>query len=665
MLQMPHDGDSNLCGFSNCCFSASGELFLTATPCGLRAISLIGSSATSADLANLPVPKSNARMAYPVEPPSLPTRLSMPTGRLTNETSGTLPIDGESSATEGSFTVRHGSTFLSSSTFLWSSPVRVVAVAGDSPVVAVLFEHTAATSREGSNRPQHGSPPLYTEPNIRRPGGLSTFSGFQGCPHVHLFDASSGLCLAELYFRGVLVYSLLANSHFLLVGMRDCFHVINIRTLAHVRKQSVPNLIGNELLTLSQTPLMEVYMHPPHDAELKGKKGIVDSHRKLQAAREAWRIAYPSQSQSASSEGTGGSVRVLTISLPSSYGLLHSAPAPAIPISNPALASSLAQQNRSQFPQHEPPPPPSLATPGVRADTVYQSQLVISPHRHTLAALQLSMDGALLASASVLGSTVKLMDAICGVVLHVFQRGHLRATVLALAFNPNASSLAALSSGGTLHIFHYGTAVIYDDTGKPGGTKAKNSATMSNSKTSALGGILNNKKKRAFIKKVVCPLLPNASAAFLRPCSSRSHSHFSVDHVLPVRRRAKAADTPCLGEHHGSDVLGSSSAACGIPKNIFPVGNFVYSMCFSSDGKHVWVAQQKAFTRFESMMKRGAASARQAPVNTDALVKSADTFIAIDPSFGLNDSHLVYASIQRFSVYDAGLFASEIYNVRI
>ncbi|CCW67352.1 unnamed protein product [Phytomonas sp. Hart1] len=676
MQHMSHDGDSNPCGFFSSCFSSSGRLFLTATSNGLRAVSLIRTSTGSVSPANPSVQKSNARMAYPVEPPSPPICPLPSTQRTTNERTDSLPTGTDFSTAERPFTVRHGSTFLAASTSLWRSPVRVVAVAGDSPVVAVLFEHTAAAEYEGGHQPLYSSP-HSTGPSTPRPRSSSTFLPFKGSPHVHLFDAASGVCLVELYFRGALACTLRANTHLLIVGMSDCFHVINIRTLAHLRKQSVPNLISDKLLSLSQIPL-KVYTHPPLDEELRGKRDVANDHPKEQTVHEAWHIAYPSQPRSTSTGGIEGTVRVLTISLPSSYSVLHSAPAPVTPMPNSTTVSSLTPKNPKHLRRQE--LSPSLVLPGARVGTIDQSYRVITPHSHPLAVLQLSMDGALLASASVLGSTVKLMDAVHGIVLCGFQRGHLRATVHALAFSPNARSLAALSSSGTLHLFHCAMANILDDRGKLGGGQTRHTLAMSNSKSSPFSNILNSKKKRAFNKKVVCPLLPNTLAAIPRLNSSRSRSHSSVTYALSMRPRAKAADSLCFGKTPENSVMGSSGTLCRTAKFLPSMGNYAYCMCFSADERYVWVAQQrgtpvvfsaagtnpppKAFTRTEGNMKRSSAPTTRTPVNTDTLVGPADASTATDTIFGSKDSHVVYASLQRFDIDNTDLFANEIYNVK-
>ena len=77
----------------------------------------------------------------------------------------------------------------------------------------------------------------------------------------------------------------------------------------------------------------------------------------------------------------------------------------------------------------------------------------ISAHDGELAQLQLTLDGALLATASEKGTLIRVYDTASATLMHEFRRGADRATVYSIAFAPGKDFLAVSSDKGTVHVY--------------------------------------------------------------------------------------------------------------------------------------------------------------------------------------------------------------------
>ena len=77
----------------------------------------------------------------------------------------------------------------------------------------------------------------------------------------------------------------------------------------------------------------------------------------------------------------------------------------------------------------------------------------ISAHDGELAQLQLTLDGALLATASEKGTLIRVYDTATATLMHEFRRGADRATVYSIAFAPGKDFLAVSSDKGTVHVY--------------------------------------------------------------------------------------------------------------------------------------------------------------------------------------------------------------------
>lgn len=85
-----------------------------------------------------------------------------------------------------------------------------------------------------------------------------------------------------------------------------------------------------------------------------------------------------------------------------------------------------------------------------------QPVCVIEAHKSAIAALVLSKDGSLLATASDKGTIIRVFSVDSGVKLYQFRRGTYPTRIYSLAFSSNNQHVLATSSSGTVHIFRLG-----------------------------------------------------------------------------------------------------------------------------------------------------------------------------------------------------------------
>lgn len=81
---------------------------------------------------------------------------------------------------------------------------------------------------------------------------------------------------------------------------------------------------------------------------------------------------------------------------------------------------------------------------------------VIEAHKSPLAALALSKDGTLLATASDKGTIVRIFSVAGGAKLYQFRRGTYATKIFSLNFSTDNKYVLATSSSGTLHVFRLG-----------------------------------------------------------------------------------------------------------------------------------------------------------------------------------------------------------------
>lgn len=86
-------------------------------------------------------------------------------------------------------------------------------------------------------------------------------------------------------------------------------------------------------------------------------------------------------------------------------------------------------------------------------DTVPLKTMTIAAHKSAIACLAMSMNGAVLASASTTGTLVRIWSGTNGQQLAELRRGAERASIGSLSFNVENTRLAMTSSQGTIHVF--------------------------------------------------------------------------------------------------------------------------------------------------------------------------------------------------------------------
>mmetsp|Transcript_4908 Transcript_4908/g.6669 ORF Transcript_4908/g.6669 Transcript_4908/m.6669 type:complete len:362 (-) Transcript_4908:85-1170(-) len=101
----------------------------------------------------------------------------------------------------------------------------------------------------------------------------------------------------------------------------------------------------------------------------------------------------------------------------------------------------------------------TLACPGLHKGEVrvelYESKRTkfIAAHESPLACLALSLDGALLATASEKGTILRVFNTADGTKLRELRRGADPANIFSLAFSPDAEFVASSSDKGTVHVY--------------------------------------------------------------------------------------------------------------------------------------------------------------------------------------------------------------------
>ena len=99
---------------------------------------------------------------------------------------------------------------------------------------------------------------------------------------------------------------------------------------------------------------------------------------------------------------------------------------------------------------------PSIVRGHVRLELYsMRKSLLVEAHEAELGAMNLSMDGNFLATASVKGTVIRVFEVATGIKLHELRRGTERASIRCLSFrNSDNQWLATCSDKGTVHIFH-------------------------------------------------------------------------------------------------------------------------------------------------------------------------------------------------------------------
>ncbi|KAK3354401.1 WD40-repeat-containing domain protein [Neurospora tetraspora] len=103
---------------------------------------------------------------------------------------------------------------------------------------------------------------------------------------------------------------------------------------------------------------------------------------------------------------------------------------------------------------------------------------IITAHTSALRAMALSQDGELLATASELGTIIRVYATSNCARLHELRRGIDKAIIFSIGFSPSGKYLACTSDKSTLHVF---------DVTRPGGSSGTR-PTTSNGGTTAAGG---------------------------------------------------------------------------------------------------------------------------------------------------------------------------------
>lgn len=89
----------------------------------------------------------------------------------------------------------------------------------------------------------------------------------------------------------------------------------------------------------------------------------------------------------------------------------------------------------------------------IRGEKCEKKDISIAAHSHPIVILKLSCDGNFVATASSLGTVVKLFSTKNGNLIGQFRRGTLQAEIQSISFSPSSELIAISSSKGTIHVF--------------------------------------------------------------------------------------------------------------------------------------------------------------------------------------------------------------------
>ncbi|RCV15984.1 hypothetical protein SETIT_3G100300v2 [Setaria italica] len=147
--------------------------------------------------------------------------------------------------------------------------------------------------------------------------------------------------------------------------------------------------------------------------------------------------------------------------------------------------------------------PPVLACPGtargqVRVEhlgTKEQAATSVAAHSSDIACMAMTPDGAVLATASVKGTLVRVFSTMDGTCLQEVRRGRDQADIYSIALSPNVQWLAVCSDKGTLHVFSLRVRDVKKDAGGKQSAEASsvvqtNTASNARSSLSFMKGIL-------------------------------------------------------------------------------------------------------------------------------------------------------------------------------
>ncbi|XP_073035881.1 autophagy-related protein 18d-like [Primulina eburnea] len=110
-----------------------------------------------------------------------------------------------------------------------------------------------------------------------------------------------------------------------------------------------------------------------------------------------------------------------------------------------------------------------LACPGLRRGQVRVEHFglnmtkLINAHDSKISCLTLTMDGLLLATASLRGTLIRIFNTMDGTRLQEVRRGVDKADIYSIALSPNAQWLAVSSDKGTVHLFSLRVRVVGED----------------------------------------------------------------------------------------------------------------------------------------------------------------------------------------------------------
>ncbi|KAF8726003.1 hypothetical protein HU200_020584 [Digitaria exilis] len=120
----------------------------------------------------------------------------------------------------------------------------------------------------------------------------------------------------------------------------------------------------------------------------------------------------------------------------------------------------------------------------------------VDAHASDLACMAMTTDGAVLATASVKGTLVRVFSTMDGTCLQEVRRGRHQAEIYSIALSPNLKWLAVCSDKGTLHVFSL--RILYGKKDAAGGKKSAAAGSVMQTDTAS-----NARSSLSFMKGVL------------------------------------------------------------------------------------------------------------------------------------------------------------------
>lgn len=164
-----------------------------------------------------------------------------------------------------------------------------------------------------------------------------------------------------------------------------------------------------------------------------------------------------------------------------------------------------------------------------------QPSLVIEAHKNSIAALTLSSDGTLLATASDKGTIIRIFNVETGIKLYQFRRGTYQTKVFSMSFSVDNKFLVVCCASKTVHIFKLGNLEEDSDTSNDNNSDVESEDIIDTDDTNSFTDSESNGESRnrePFVdssRKTVGRMIRNSSQTLTRRAAK------TLGQLLPIK----------------------------------------------------------------------------------------------------------------------------------